>query len=290
MRNTFQLRFLLIGIGLILLIVCAYEFLPVGVDWDLTYRPATLALLQGHSPFSVDVYYAVPWAVIPLIPFALLPIKLGRAVLFIVGIVVFLFTAIKLGGKKVAVTAFLCSPPVIHCLYNSNIEWMPILGFILPPQIGLFFVATKPQIGVGIALYWVYDSWKTGGIWEVFRVFAPFTIVMFLSFWIFGLWPLRFQDTLTLTAGYNSSIWPYGIPLGLLLLIRAMRGNDPFPAMASSPFFSPYVLLHAYSGALISVIRSNFVTVSITVLLWGLVILQALKVYPLLGYLASFVF
>lgn len=279
MKNILTKQNFIVLIVLLFLSVTSYLFLPEGIDWKSTYRPATIALLQGKSPYSVDIYYAAPWGIIPLIPFSILSPRIGRALLFVIGLVVYLITAYKLGGKKIAVTAFLFSPPVIHCLYNSNIEWLPVLGFILPPQIGLFFVSIKPQVGIGISVFWLIEAWNKGGVKEVIRVFTPITVALFVSFLLYGFWPLRFQSTLILTQGYNASIWPLGIPLGLYLLIKSIKLNNPFPAMASSPFFSPYALLHTYSGTLISVIKSTKLTLIFSIVLWLIVVYQAISIY-----------
>ncbi len=268
---------ILAGLCIICLTILCIIFLPEGVDWVNTYRPASIALLNGQSPYTVDIYFAPPWALIPLLPFALLPEQIGRGAIFVVGLIAFSYTTIKLGGNKIALISILLSPPVIHCLYNSNIEWLPILGFILPPQIGLFFVSIKPQIGIGITIFWFFASFNKGGFREVFRVFAPFSIVLVLSFLVFGFWPLRFRETISLTNEYNSSIWPLGIPIGILLLAKAFLSKRAHPAMAAGPFLSPYVLFHAYSGAILALSPSAIYSTVASISLWIIVLIRAMN-------------
>jgi hypothetical protein len=148
----------LICLLIIILVVLASLYLPPGIDWIDTYRPATLALLSGKSPYSVDIFFIAPWELIPLIPLALLPENIGRAILLLLGISSFAFTAYRLGAKPSSLIAFLLSPPVAHCLLNSNIEWLPLLGFIMPPRIGLFFITIKPQIGISVGLFWLVEA------------------------------------------------------------------------------------------------------------------------------------
>lgn len=264
----------LICLFTLILIVVASLYLPPGIDWRDTYRPATLALVSGKSPYSVDIFFIAPWGLIPLIPFALLPENIGRAILFLLGIGSFAFTAHRLGAKPPALIAFLLSPPVAHCLLNSNIEWLPLLGFIMPPQIGLFFIAIKPQIGIGVGLFWLIDAWRRDGFREVIRVFWPVSFALLISFFIFGLWPMRFQDTLSLTRAYNASLWPSSIPIGLTLLVASIRKRNINYAMASSPCLSPYVLLHAWVGALVSVVSQPVETITAVIGLWILVIIR----------------
>ena len=227
-------------------------FLPPGVDWHTAFRPAALALLEGQSPYVVKGYLNAPWALIPLLPLALLPETVGRAVLVLISLVCFTITAHKIGAKIPAIIALLLSPPVLHGLLNANIDWLAVLGFVLPPQIGLFFVSTKPQIGIGVAIYWFINIWHRQGWREVIRTFTPISIALLLSFAIFGWWPLRFETQLNLW--WNASLWPVSIPVGLALMVAAIRKSSLSHAMAASPCFSPYVLLHSWVGALYAII------------------------------------
>jgi hypothetical protein len=252
------------------------RFLPQGIDWRDTYRPAARALLSGRSPYTVDIFFAAPWTLIPLVPFALLPETTGRAALLLVGLVAFAFAARRLGARPLALTAFLLSPPVLHCLLNSNIEWIPLLGPVLPPQVGLFFVTAKPQIGIGVILFWLVEAWRNGRLREVVRVFGPTVVVTLISFALFGFWPLRFRSTISLTRAYNASLWPASIPVGLALMVPALRLREIKFSLAASPCLSPYVLLHAWVGTLVSIVSLPAETVAAVIGLWALVIIRAL--------------
>jgi hypothetical protein len=269
------IRLILVCLVALIIAIVAAPFLPMGIDWRQTYRPAALALLAGHSPYEVDIYFSAPWALIPLIPLAILPESIGRSFLLWIGLAAFALVAYRLSAKPLALVAFLLSPPVLHCLLNSNIEWMPLLGFIMPPQIGLFLISIKPQIGIGVGLFWLIETWRKGGIREVFRVFAPFTVVLLISFLLFDFWPLRFRETMTLTQAYNASLWPSSLPVGLALLVASIRTRNIRYAMASSPCFSPYVLFHAWSGALAAILTLQAETVAAVVGLWVLVFIRA---------------
>lgn len=261
----------------IALVVVATAYLPEGIDWRDTYRPAALALLSGKSPFSVEIYFAAPWGLVPLLPLAVLPERLGRAILLLASLAAFAFTARRLGAKPWALIAFLVSPPVLHCLLNANIEWMPLLGCVLPPQWGLLLIALKPQIGIAVAIFWLVESWRKGSWREVMHVFAPLAIITLMSFGLFGLWPLRWQATMTLTRDYNASLWPSTIPVGLALLVASLRLRQIKPAMAASPCLSPYVLLHAWVGALAALVSSTAETLAAVIGLWILVVLRGLS-------------
>jgi hypothetical protein len=234
--------------------------LPIALDWLNTYAPAALAVWHGKSPYTVPIYFAAPWATLPLIPFALMPYEIGRIGIFILGLCTFAYIAYRMGAKPIIMAAFLLSYPVLADLYNGNIEWMPMLGFILPPQIGLIFVLIKPQIGIGITIYWFIEGWRTGGVKQIFKTFAPVTMVFLLSCALYGFWPLHFSATLELADktelfqgfDYNFSLWPYGSVIGLLLLYGAFTKRDVRGAIASSPFLSPYTLIATYGASIIA--------------------------------------
>ena len=89
---------------------------------------------------------------------------------------------------------------------------------------------------------------------------------------LFGLWPLRAVETTALW--WNASLWPWSIPVGLALLGWSIYARDWRAAVAASPLLSPYVLLHAWAGAVLATIGNTRLFVLVVVLLWGLVVRQ----------------
>jgi hypothetical protein len=275
-RVSHTQKLIFICLLMVAIVIVGSVYLPAGIDWRDTYRPAALALMSGQSPYTISIFFIAPWGLIPLLPFALLPVNIGRACLFLIGLSAYAYTAYKLGARPVSLVAFLISPPVVHGLLNSNIEWLPLLGFVLPPQIGLLFVAIKPQIGIGVAIFWLIEAWRKGGVREVIRITWPVSLALLISFALFGLWPLRFRETLILTQAYNASLWPSSLPVGLTLFVAAIHRRNINYAMASSPCLSPYVLLHAWVGALAAVVSQPVETIAAVVGLWILVGFRAL--------------
>jgi hypothetical protein len=249
-------------------------YIPRGVDWYTAFRPATLELLSGRSPYNVEGFFNPPWTLLPLIPFAILPENVGRTLLIIVGFAAFMYIGHRLGGSKWANIAILLSPPVMHGMLNGNIDWLALLGVVMPPQIGLFFVSTKPQIGIAIAFFWMIEAWRSGGWRQVLRVFAPITLVGILSLMLYGLWPLRAGVEVGLW--WNASLWPMSLPVGIVLLVTAIRKRQLSYAMGASPCFAPYILLHSWVVAIYALIQSTPETIAAVIGLWLLVILRLL--------------
>jgi hypothetical protein len=164
---------------------------------------------------------------------------------------------------------FLGSPVVIGCLFEGNIEWLALLGVVLPPQIGLIFLAAKPQFGLGLALYWLITIWIEQGFRKVIQTFAPVTILLMLSFLMYGFWLLRLPKAMIALDTANSSLLPYGgALLGVFLLVMALRNRDSKAALAAGPLFSPYVLLFTWAAALVYFLPKPKLLIVLVILLW----------------------
>jgi hypothetical protein len=271
-------RLLAIALVLVAFVLCTLLLanrLPPGVDWTYYFQPAALKLLLFQSPYDIWGFPSPPWALLPMLPFAILPQALGRAGWFVLSLIMFAWAIYRLGAKPIALAAFIGSPLVMHSLLNANIDWMVIFGFTLPPQIGLFFISVKPQMGSVVALFWLAEAWRKGRAREVARVFAPFTIVLLLSFVVFGFYPLEWV-TVEVDQWWNASLWPMSIPIGLTLAVAALYRRKIQFAMAASPLLSPYVLFHAYSGALSALAPYSVEMVTAVIGLWILVLMRGL--------------
>ncbi len=265
---------------IVLLIVCVMigvsfllaPFTPSAIDWSTAFRPATLTLLSGNSPYDNPLMIHAPWGLIPLIPLALLPESVGRVMLIFCGLAAYTVVAQRLGAKPIAILFLLISPPVLHVLLNGNLDWLAALGFIVPPQFGLFFISIKPQMGIAVAPFWLIQAFQQGGWRQVLRVFTPFTAALLLSFAFFGLWPLGAAQTSNYW--WNASLWPVSIPVGLGLFVTAVRKQKIEYAMAASPCLSPYVLFHSWVGALLAIISSTPETIASVIGLWILIVIK----------------
>ena len=234
-----------------------YTYLPVdadwvrngppqlGVDWKGAFRRACLELLDGKSPYQITCFFNPPWILLPLLPIALLSPALGCAVMYVLNFFSYLFVTLKLRTNFWLIIPFIFLSGMIVNSSNGNIEGILALGFILPPQIGLFFVLAKPQMGVAVAIFWAVESWRMGGFQKTVRVFLPVGIAYIVSFLLFGFW---IKGSLqTVEVWWNASIFPKGVPLGLFLLAMAIWKREIKFAIAASPFFAPYLTWHTWA-------------------------------------------
>lgn len=208
------------------------------VDWQSVFLPAVFSLLSGE-PINPG-FFNPPWALFLLIPFAVMPYEFGRAFLFLSALGSYCLVVRKVGGSLLAFAIFILSVPTFDSLAWGNIEWLALLGLAMPQPIGLIFLAIKPQVTVGIVVFWIVMTLKENGLGVALRLMLPLLAVFALSIVFFGTW---FMHTLTYSPSstLNLSFFPYSLPIGLGLLVTAIRKSDMRYAIAASPCFFPVV-------------------------------------------------
>lgn len=273
----------LLGIVFVLLefllfVFAAYSFLPVhenanppitwgwGIDWKGNIREASLDLLAGRTPYTSIIRCLPPWVYLITAPIAMLPPDLGAAVIFVLTYMILSYVLYRMNAKTWVILVFMFNTFTFVNAKNGNLDSLAMLGFILPPQIGLFFVLIKPQIGAGIALFWLIESWRKGKYREVLRVYTPVSAAYVISFLFYGLWPLKLigmtQDV------YNASLWPFGIPVGIILLYKGIRERNALFAIGASPFLAPYVNITSFVVALMPFIPNPILIMISAALSW----------------------
>lgn len=274
-KNT--LLMLGLGLGLVVLFYVGVDTIwqLVGIDWKETFYPAARAVLEGKSPYGVSTFRNVPWTVLPLLPFALLSERMGGIVFFILTFAAYGWVAHRLNASRVALIAFLLSPPVFYGMRMLNVDILVLIGFVLPAPIGMFFVIIKPQMGLAMLIFWLVEAWRQGGIWQVLKTFLPVTLALLLSFVLFGNWLAGRQSDLP-GSFWNASLWPWSIPIGLGLLMVSLRERRGELAMSASPFLSPYLAYHSWAAALLGLIQRDFELVTVVIGMWLVAVVRLL--------------
>jgi hypothetical protein len=252
--------------------------LEFGIDWHIAYRPALDNLFAGLSPYDIGpspyLFLNPPWALLPLIPLSILPDRLAISALAVINLCSFAYVSNRLSGSLTAALLLLLAPPILLVSLAGNIDGIAALGLIMPPQIGLFFISLKPQ-GLGfIALVWLAQSWQKGGPQETIRVFLPFGAAFVISLFLFGLWPLAVLKASAIT--YNISPWPYAIPVGLVLLVKAFHQGKNHHAILAAPFLSPYLHSLSFALPLLGLVKDKRALLAAVLGLWLVVVLLSL--------------
>jgi hypothetical protein len=255
---------------LLVILILLYPSVPEGKDWALSFRPAVIRLFSGVSPYA-GPFANPPWALLPLAPLALLPPRVGSTILVIASPLIFGFIAYKLGAKLIPVIFFTFSSPVIHNTFNINIDWMPALGLLMPPQIGLFFVLIKPQSGVGVAVYWLFEAWQKDRIKGVIKIFWPVTLAFLISFAAYGFWPItaaKWVEKWRVQPFGNANLFPWAVPIGLAILFYAIRKKLQTLSISTSPLLSPYVTMQSWSSLLLGLVNYPALSISACIISW----------------------
>lgn len=270
-----HIEILVLGLLVVAAIPILYTWLPPGDDWPLAFRSATLILLHGQSPYTAGIgFYNPPWALLPLIPITLLPFQLGRLVLFLVSLAAFAYSAHKLTSHPISIILFITSMPVVFCLLAGNLDWMVMVAFITPAPFALILAAIKPQVGVGIAFYWLLESWRQGGIGLVIKNFTPVGLLLVASFLLYGFYPLSFSELDH--AAWNAAPFPYLIPFGIFVLASIVRSQENRYLMATGLFFSPYFGVPSLFVFLVPFLERPKVLFVAWVLLWIMILAKAI--------------
>jgi hypothetical protein len=262
--------------ALLVLVACACTvwllkvsapYFKYGWDWAQTFYPATKILLEGGNPYQIGTLHNPIWALFPLIPMALLGPATGGAAWLVASFFCFAFAAHRLHIRSLELVVFLLSPLVLWSVSTCNLDAIVFAGFFLPAPAGLFFVAMKPQIGLIPAAFWTHQAWKVGGLRSIARMYLPVMLALGATFMIYGNWLADRSDHI-LTAWWNLSVFPWSLPIGILLAFLAFRKSRYSSAIAASPFFSPYIGIQSLWVAQVALLDYGAFNVAATVLLW----------------------
>lgn len=255
--RTKPFKYAVLAIGMLLIALAWLAFCQTipwynKTDW-LPIRQGVLDILRGQNPYTGSInFFNPPWVALLLLPLAILPQNIGAQLNTLAGLFVFAFVAYRLKSKPITTIAFLLSPPVIVSLAFSNIDWIPALGLVLPPPVGLFFIMTKPQLGIGVSIYWLVETYQSGGISKVIKTFLPIGAAFLLSFAVYGLYPLH--ANMLVDIWWNTSIWPASIPIGLALLFYAIRERRLGFALIAGTLLSQYMSFNNWTFVLLGLL------------------------------------
>jgi len=234
-------------------------------DLQQYFLPATREFLHLRNPYTVTGYYNPPWTLLFLTPFLALPASWIQPTYFYISLGALGWVCYKLNMKKSSTLAFLTSLPVVSILVYGNIEWLTLLGMFLPPQIGLFFVLMKPQVGIGIAIWWIIEAYKKG--WkEIIHILWPITLVLSLSIIVYGPWPLNVLSALETGVGGGL---PWTIPLAFYTLVRMKNVED---SLLIGPALSPHMMGSSWCGLFIVLSDTPWAMWAANIGMWAWVI------------------
>jgi hypothetical protein len=233
--------------------------IPVGWDFGAVFRPAARNLLAGKSPYEVRDFFSPVWAAILFIPFALLPEPLAWGLFLYLNVVVYLVALVRMKAKRLDLILFFLSPFVFYSIRFGNIDSFVLLGVTLPPFIGIWLLALKPQMTIGLLLFLAYQACREG--WKkMLALFVPLSLAILVS-----LAMSSSGSAYPFGVSWNVNLWPWGVPIGIAILLLALRYKRRFAMLASGPFLSPYVAIQSWMVTLPAAFGTRWLIVG-----WGL--------------------
>lgn len=278
-------------LGLAILIFWLVQGFEMPGDWVITFYPAGQNWLDPY----VNSYHLVypPWLVIILAPLTLFSPDTARGLMAVLSMLCIAYGVHKLGGGFVTLLFVLLTPFYVTVLLRGETDAFPVAGLGLVLQgslagqvVGLFLLTLKPQLmGIAAAFCFLLPSpeksepdTRTEMTWwtQLFashqiRLAIAFAVTLIPFFLIYGWWPgeilarlpeLQRQDDIT--------PWPWGIPLGLILLYRAYRQRSlPLSALATF-FWVPYLNWYSLAGytAIIFSWSARWLAAALLILSW----------------------
>ena len=218
------------------------EYLPSAYDWHHTYFLATRALLKGETPYYPGSPFENPlWVSLFLIPFAVFPEPVGQ-VLFLFASVAAYYVGLHGAGLpgKWILLIFL-SPQVLYGFSMGTIDAFVFMAPALHPVLGFVAALSKPQIGIGFAVFLLVEWIREGKYWEMLLALTLAAGGIMISLWL----GMPFSGRL-ISSPWNTSLFPYSILPGLFLLFLAVTKRWKWKSMIASPMLSPYLTFHSW--------------------------------------------
>ncbi|MPM28845.1 hypothetical protein SDC9_75376 [bioreactor metagenome] len=200
-------------------------------DWQ-RYFSQVFAHIQ--APNKVEGFFNPPWTAL-LLAYGLLPLKISNVIKLLLNICMLLWAVFKVKGGWLGIVLTFITPLFFDMARVNPIDWIPLLGFLLPPIWGFPLMVTKPQtLGAAMLIKWKMEKFSL-------KPLIPLAIIIGGSFLIWGNWVNIKGPVSVLDTPQNFSFWPLGIPFGIILLIYSWRTNDELLAGASTYLLIPYV-------------------------------------------------
>jgi len=212
-----------------------------------------------------------------LAPFTILPVHLSGAIWMTVAVLLTVWSMHRLQSSMLGVILCLLSPAFIRYISSGQIGVVTLVGFVFlltfnntaVKGLGLLLMSVKPQVLGGGAL----SYWLNLDVRRKVLVTLPLLGSFLVSILMYGFWPL--QRNLDGLSPIDFSLWPYGIPVGLLMLSWSIWRNKPTLGALATYFLVPYMSpssLFIYTAVLFSK-APKWVSIIIFVLLWAFALL-----------------
>ena len=240
-----SVRTLALALALVspLMIFAFSLYLPPAGDFLDAFWPA--AHIPLH-PYQVGPYLNPPWVALLFYPLTFFTERIAQAVIAYLNLSITLLLVARYGGNRWSFLLVITSAPFLSLLVNGNIDWLPMLAFLLPANWGLAVTFSKPQVGVFAGLVWFKQAKQK------ILFLLPAAGLLLLSLLVWGWWFLDmyhqvFQSGRRTVGPWNISPFPWLVPLGVLLLFYAWKREDELLAVTATLCMAPYFAVYSFT-------------------------------------------
>ncbi len=253
-----------------------------GDDWGVYYGAAK-RVTSGQPLYGTRIthahdayYYNPPWLAVALAPAALLPEKLGWAMLSAASLGAALAVLSHWERAPGVVKALLAlgNPAMLYIILHGQIDMLIVSSVLLPAAWWPLAALTKPQVAIGLLAVTPRRTW--------FRALSILAGVVVVTVLLCGFWPPKLfaQPAPFAEATHNLwlGLWPYQVPAGVALAALAYQRRDARLAIAASPFLSPYAALSTLIGPWLALLTylTRWQAVAVWASWWGAVLYRAI--------------
>src|SRR5271157_2624285 len=214
----------------------AHSHMPIMIDWYILSQVSS----AWKNPYQITGFVSPPY-ITAFLAYAWLPLLWSNAINMLISIIVLGIANWKYKGGWIGLLLIFTSFEFLQLLGKNNIDWIPLLGVMLPPQLGIIMLSVQPQTLAGVGLIWLKEHGP--------KIFIPFAILITVSLAIWHGWPIEWIKSMQgiQKSAWNASLFPWSIPLGLFMLYKAWKSNDEILAAMATGCFAPYFGIYSLS-------------------------------------------
>ncbi len=196
-----------------------------------------------------------------LAPFAIFPEAIARALFLVASVAAYYAAFSSVSVPRKWIPLIFLSPQILYGLNLGSIDALILAAPALPPLAGFLLALAKPQLGLGYLIFLTLEWIRQRDYRSLILAFTLSGAGILISLWL----GMPFSGRL-ISAPWNTSLFPYSLPIGIVLIWFALRNRDKGLSFIASPMFSPYVGF--YSWAVLFMVKKPKFIAAMIVLSW----------------------
>jgi hypothetical protein len=188
-----------------------------------------------------------PWATLILMPLRYFTPRDATALINSLSVVLIALLIKRFDGNVLFTVPVILSPIGYRLITTGQTDVIVLASIFLPAGFDLLLF-WKPQV--------IAHAFWVRGLEKPKIYFVSGIVLLVVSYFFWGLWPraiLEFGQTQLIDGWWNFSLWPYSIPVGLLMVYLSIKKKDVGYGVIASPLLFPYVNGPSYIGLIATV-------------------------------------